>query len=205
MKYTVEIEIRNENEEFVPSYLYDPYDEDLFPKSEEFQKSLDFFWYCQSFFESCSLGEHIECMVEYDEESGWIYLKNHNGVLSLCNASFDDFFWSGETEKYDDVCRFLRIYEVDRAEVLRAEVVEEMCVDLDTDEPVEVYHYKLTIAFVEDERAEADRNDREEYAKYLYEQEMNEESAYYALGGSDHDRFKENGGDIDDMLDLAGY
>lgn len=85
MEYIVDIEIRNENEEPIPYFIFDSDDEDLFPKSEEYEKSLDFFWECQSFFESCSTGEHIECRVEYDEESGWIYLRNNNGVLSLCN------------------------------------------------------------------------------------------------------------------------
>ena len=204
MEYTVDIEIRNENEEPIPYFIFDSDDEDLFPKSEEYEKSLDFFWKCHSFFESCSTGEHIECRVEYDEESGWIYLRNNNGVLSLCSVSFDELFYVGESEKYDYVCQFLKRYDVDRAEIISAEDVEKMCVN-EVDEPVEEYHYKLTISFIEDEVSEAIKKDREGYEKYLYEQEMNEESAYYALGGSDYDRFKENGGEIDDMLDLAGY
>lgn len=39
-----------------------------------------------------------------------------------------------------------------------------------------------------------------------YEDEQDyEEDTYYALGGDDYSRFKENGGNIDDMMDELGY
>jgi hypothetical protein len=42
---------------------------------------------------------------------------------------------------------------------------------------------------------------------YHYNEEEHnwEEETYYALGGSNYERWRENGGNIDDMMDSLGY
>ena len=49
-----------------------------------------------------------------------------------------------------------------------------------------------------------DLYDREE--EYRYEEDVDyEKQTFYALGGDDYERFKENGGSIDDMMDGMGF
>lgn len=51
-------------------------------------------------------------------------------------------------------------------------------------------------------------SEEEEESEYstepYYEEPDYDEATYYALGGTDYDKFKENGGDIDDMMDNLG-
>ena len=48
-----------------------------------------------------------------------------------------------------------------------------------------------------------------EYQEWLHADEIDdtdyERETYYALGGEDYDRFREEGGDIDDMMDGLGF
>lgn len=152
-----------------------------------------FLEYCQDFLNNHFSNKKIECRVVYDEEDEYSF-KNPNGLLPINDYLFED------TDDYDDMCQFLSDYEVDIAEITNLHMEKETHKNR-WGEPEKKLHCKMTITLFESEVAEAIRKDREEYAWYQYEQEMNEESAYYALGGSDYDRFKENGGDLGDMME----
>jgi hypothetical protein len=63
--------------------------------------------------------------------------------------------------------------------------------------------YKFDIdanEFIKIEDEEDGYHDYNEPDDYDYDRDT-----YYALGGDDYDRFKENGGSIDDMMDYLGY
>ena len=55
----------------------------------------------------------------------------------------------------------------------------------------------------EEEQEEEDYNDR---CNDYYELDIDwEEETYYALGGSDYNEWRENGGNLDDMMDGMGF
>lgn len=47
--------------------------------------------------------------------------------------------------------------------------------------------------------------DDDDYDDYHGDDYDYEEDTYYALGGTDYEKFRENGGSIDDMMDGMGY
>ena len=68
------------------------------------------------------------------------------------------------------------------------------------------YYDGIMNALAEQEEEEEKRR-REEYEHYCEQLENSynyEEDTYYALGGDDYQRFKENGGSIDDLMDGMG-
>ncbi len=60
------------------------------------------------------------------------------------------------------------------------------------------------LAEQEEEEKERRREEDERYYEQLEKSYNYEEDTYYALGGDDYQRFKENGGSIDDMMDGMG-
>lgn len=60
------------------------------------------------------------------------------------------------------------------------------------------------LAEQEEEEAERQRLDYQHYCEQLEASYNYEEDTYYALGGDDYQRFKENGGSIDEMMDSMG-
>ena len=68
-------------------------------------------------------------------------------------------------------------------------------------------YYDGIMNALEKQREEKEERRREEYQHYCEQLENSynyEEDTFYALGGDDYQRFKENGGSIDDMMDGMG-
>lgn len=68
-------------------------------------------------------------------------------------------------------------------------------------------YYDSIMEEIEEREKEEEERQREEYERYCEQLEASynyEEDTYYALGGDDYQRFKENGGSIDEMMDSMG-
>ena len=85
------------------------------------------------------------------------------------------------------------------------EVKIEMARQLFTKEALHIFNEK--VEELEEERRQAEEERRlAELEDWLYRDDTDyDRETYYALGGEDYDRFREEGGNIDDMMDGLGF
>lgn len=138
-------------------------------------------------------------------------LKKYDGNVIFDLSDKYSYVTCGYVE-FEYSCNIVFVFKDDSNYIFIDEEGNRVYISEQCDEYIELEYRSKTLVFDLDEEIlfekDRDKNEIEDEESLCedYEDEPDyEEDTYYALGGDDYSRFKENGGSIDDLMDELGY